>query len=525
MEIFWRLGVLLESFVGHGYASARWGFKAPNGNTLTILSQRLQWRLGRRRRPHACSRAVGNPRWPAKAALGGFQVMRTSIFYLVWLVLQCCCWAQSPAVLQARRNRAMRMLPDGILLLHATNALESETAPYFRQQPFFYYFTGLDDGASLILAIDAPKHESWLFVPDKLSGLLGSLTPAMVASSSELAQKTGVQHVALWTELASYLDQRLSAKHPPVLYTAEGTGWSAENLPANITQENRPDLFWQYAIAHRWAKAKVSPAEDKLKELLRDKEPGEIERLRMAGKASASTFLAALRTIAVGKSQRQIEGQIVLGCFEAGADGPAFWPWAMSGENGAFPRPFSALADYHHFNKKLEPGELVRLDLGCEVNHYGGDVGRTVPVSGQFEAGQRETWNMLVGAYRAGLARVRNGAKIQDIRRAWTEAIARNQPQLSTSLAQAAARAILAPKGAPFWSIHTVGLRVDDVRDSLRTGMVVAYEPIVSVQGQGFYLEDMLLITKEGYEVLTPGLPYTAEEIEQAMNSPASRRH
>ena len=120
---------------------------------------------------------------------------------------------------------------------------------------------------------------------------------------------------------------------------------------------------------------------------------------------------------------------------------------------------------------------------------------------------------------------VRNGAKIQDIRRAWTEAIARNQPQLSTPLAQAAARAILAPKGAPFWSIHTVGLRVDDVRDILRTGMVVAYEPIVSAQGQGFYLEDMLLITREGYEVLTPGLPYTAEEIEQAMNSPSSRRY
>ena len=54
--------------------------------------------------------------------------------------------------------------------------------------------------------------------------------------------------------------------------------------------------------------------------------------------------------------------------------------------------------------------------------------------------------------------------------------------------------------------------------------MVVAFEPIFSVDGQGFYLEDMILVTKDGHEILTPGLPYSADEIERAVRRPEDRR-
>ena len=50
--------------------------------------------------------------------------------------------------------------------------------------------------------------------------------------------------------------------------------------------------------------------------------------------------------------------------------------------------------------------------------------------------------------------------------------------------------------------------------------MVVAFEPIFSVEGQGFYLEDMILVTTDGHEILTPGLPYSADEIERAVRRP-----
>ena len=62
------------------------------------------------------------------------------------------------------------------------------------------------------------------------------------------------------------------------------------------------------------------------------------------------------------------------------------------------------------------------------------------------------------------------------------------------------------------------------VQGPLRPGMTINFEPIASIDGQGFYLEDMFLITKEGAELLTPGVPYTAEEVEAAMRSASGRR-
>ena len=63
------------------------------------------------------------------------------------------------------------------------------------------------------------------------------------------------------------------------------------------------------------------------------------------------------------------------------------------------------------------------------------------------------------------------------------------------------------------WSPRESGARPN----VLRTGMVLAFEPDVAVDGQAFYLEDMVLVRQDGSEVLTAGLPYTADEIEAAM--------
>jgi Xaa-Pro aminopeptidase len=68
-----------------------------------------------------------------------------------------------------------------------------------------------------------------------------------------------------------------------------------------------------------------------------------------------------------------------------------------------------------------------------------------------------------------------------------------------------------------WWEIHGVGLdAAEGMPEILRAGMVVAFEPIFSVEDQGFYLEDMLLVTKGSYEILTPGLPYSSDAIELA---------
>ena len=168
----------------------------------------------------------------------------------------------------------------------------------------------------------------------------------------------------------------------------------------------------------------------------------------------------------------------------------------------------------------MQAGELARIDVGCETDHYTSDVGRTAPVSGVWTAGQREAWNLLIDAYLAGLAIVRDGVTPVKIRDAFQAEVRMRRASLQTDLGGKAADLLLTAEGLRYWQLHHVGIDPSegaDLQAPLRAGMVVAYEPIFTVEGQGFYLEDLLLITDDGYELLTDGLPYTADDIELAM--------
>lgn len=78
------------------------------------------------------------------------------------------------------------------------------------------------------------------------------------------------------------------------------------------------------------------------------------------------------------------------------------------------------------------------------------------------------------------------------------------------------------PVNVPYWQVHTSNLLAAYPMEPLKEGTTINFEPIASVDGQGFFLEDLYLITKRGAELLTPGVPYSAEEIEAAMRD-ASR--
>ncbi|HEY1435838.1 MAG TPA: M24 family metallopeptidase, partial [Thermoanaerobaculia bacterium] len=192
------------------------------------------------------------------------------------------------------------------------------------------------------------------------------------------------------------------------------------------------------------------------------------------------------------------------------------------GPASAFPAPFESLGDYRHLNRVMRAGEIARVDVGCDRDHYKGDVGRTAPVSGRFDAGQRETWELLVAAYRAGLAVFRDGVTRDRVFAASLAEVRRRQPALATALGKKAAETLLAKDGLQWWEIHGVGLdSAEGMPETLRAGMTVDFEPIFSVDGQGFYLEDMILVTATGHEILTPGLPYAADEIERAVRLPS----
>lgn len=419
-----------------------------------------------------------------------------------------------------RRAAAITKVPDGLLLVPARAFRFHSEQDYwagFQQAPDFFYFTGLASAAGAVLVLDGAARQSWLFAPARLPGLAGRLQRLRVESGETSAAALGVTSVAPRSELAGFLKRRLAERPGLLLYTAQPVGSDAMTLDAALDE---PEAAWSHALAALWPAAQRRSASTLLAELRAIKSPAEIAVLRRVGRSSAAALKAGLRALHAGRSQREAEAAVIAGCMNAGAEGPSFWPWVMAGANSAFPAPLESLADYRHLNRVMQAGEVARVDVGCDVDHYKGDVGRTAPVGGSFDAGQRETWELLVAAYRAGLAMLHDGIKPAAVFAASLAEVKRRQPGLQTPLGRKASALLLQPDGLSFWQIHGVGLEsAERPPETLRAGMVVAFEPMLTVEGQGFYLEDMILITTTGYEILTPLLPYTAAEVERLVIS------
>jgi Xaa-Pro aminopeptidase len=416
--------------------------------------------------------------------------------------------------LQDRRRRAAMTFHDGIVLIHANSRMDI-AADGFRQDPFFYYLTGQENVVSALLAIDGKSGESWLFLPSQSPfakyGLKAPLTPG-----PDAVHQSGIDHVVDWTQLESFLATR-AASSIPLYYAKDGLA-SFEEMPANLLSPKAPGApLWLQPILAKWPSLTAKDVTDPLTNLMAVQDPDEVASVRSVAKSTVAAIAAGMRAIHPGVSQRAVESSVESACWAAGAHGSNFWPWVMSGENAVFPKPLASLAAYDHLGREMRSGELVRLDVGCEYQHYLGDLGRTVPVSGRYTDEQRETWNIFVAAYRKAVTKLREGVKVSDVYEAWSQELLNHRSTAKSVLAQHAIDSWSKRENVPFWQIHTSNLLAGWPPDPLPAGTTINFEPIASVDGQGFFLEDMYIIRKDGAELLTPGVPYTAEEIEAAM--------
>jgi Xaa-Pro aminopeptidase len=431
----------------------------------------------------------------------------------ITLIVLSCMAAAEDTVTRARRQRAATAFHDGILLLHANSEL-SLTADGFHQDPFFYYFTGLSNTVGAMLAIDGKSSESWLFLPSEPPLSTLGLQPE-VQPGRDGTKPLGIDHVVDWSELEKFLSAH-AGQTAPLYYADDPSQFAA--LPPNLLSPKWPKApTWLQIILQRWPSFEVKESSEVIKPLMAIQSADEVAALRFAAKATVPAVMAGMRAIRPGASQRSAEAAVENACWEAGAHGSSFWPWAMSGDNAVFPNAFTSIARYDHLDRNMRAGELVRLDVGCEWSHYMGDLGRTVPVSGHYDDGQRETWNIFVAAYQAGIPVLRDGATVEQVFDAWRTELLRHRASAKTLLAQHAIDSWSERKNVPFWQVHTTNLLAAFPVGPLRDGTTINFEPIASIDGQGFFLEDMFVITKNGAELLTPGVPYTAEAIENAM--------
>jgi Xaa-Pro aminopeptidase len=420
---------------------------------------------------------------------------------------------------RARRDRAMQAAPNALVLVRSRSSAMADNQDGFRQDAAFYYLTGLENAAGALLLMDSRRHESWLFVPPpgqlRRFGSLMHPPYGYVEAGQASAERLGLERVVYWDEFVTFVDRRL-AEDPSLIILGPFSSGTLSMQPATLTGHNEVRL-WETVLRARWPKAQFGPIPDPIN-LRAIKDANEIAALRRVAESSSAALRAGLAALRPGRRQRDAEVDVVAACVHAGAEGVSFWPWLMTGSNSDIAMAIQSLADYRFLDRTMRAGELARVDVGCAQDHYEGDVGRTAPVSGRFDQGQREAWDMFVAAYRAGLDAIKPGRTAKDVFAAWQSEFKRGRPQLRTSFGKRTAEVALSAEGAKFWQMHGVGLQnAEGLIEMLTPGQVLAFEPILTVDGVGLYLEDMILITPDGAEVLTKGLPYTSFEIEASM--------
>jgi Xaa-Pro aminopeptidase len=425
--------------------------------------------------------------------------------------------AQVPAsAYPARRAAALAAIGGNLLIVPARASFLADDQLGFVQASDFQYLTGLGELVGAVLLLDGSTSAATLFVQPRNP----LLTRGQVAADAASARSLQLSAIEPIDRLEPWLKQRV-ARLPSIVYVAptDVRGAVAAPLPmANSVAR------WQAWLASLGASS-VNPATEVIRPLREIKDANEIAVLREVGRTSGAAFMTGLRALAPQKWQHETELAVVNACRAAGARGISFWPWTMSGPNADFHSLWDSFLSYDHVDRQMQAGEVVRVDIGCQVAHYMGDVGRTAPVSGRFTEGQREAWDLFIAGYRAGLAAIKDQVRPKTVYDAALAEVRRLAPALATSEGRHAADTLLGPQGTEAWQLHGVGLDdAEGLPETLRAGMAVAYELMFTVDGDGFYLEDMVLVTRGGSELLTPGLPYTAREIEAAMAAGASRR-
>lgn len=261
------------------------------------------------------------------------------------------------------------------------------------------------------------------------------------------------------------------------------------------------------------------------------KSRAELKVMRQAARISSNAHRRVMQACRPGVWEYQLEVEFVSACVHQGAKAQAYPPIVGAGAN-------ACTLHYIDNRDQLPDQQMLLIDAGCELDCYASDITRSYPVNGRFSEAQRQLYEVVLAAQYAAIEKVKPGSHWNDPHDAAVRTITRGLIKLGI-LKGSLAAAIKAEKYKAFFphrTGHWLGMDVHDVGDYkvdgawrlLEPGMVLTIEPGIYIPAGskgvakkwwniGIRIEDDVLVTKEGYEVLTKDAPKSIEEIETIM--------
>jgi Xaa-Pro aminopeptidase len=258
------------------------------------------------------------------------------------------------------------------------------------------------------------------------------------------------------------------------------------------------------------------------------KTSAELEAMRTAIRLTAEGHVAAMRSVKPEQYEYELEAVLRQAFLRGGSARPAYAPIVGSGPNATV---------LHHVRnqRKMQAGDLVLIDAGAEYDYYAADITRTFPVSGRFTEAQKRIYELVLAVQLSVIEKVRPGAHLRALQDHTVEALTQGLCELGI-IAGPPKEAVAEGRYKPYYMHgvgHYLGMDVHDVGSYFDGEIPIPFEPgtVITVEpglyfapdklevpeeyrGIGVRIEDDVLVTAQGCEVLSASIPKTVAELE-----------
>jgi Xaa-Pro aminopeptidase len=467
--------------------------------------------------------------------------------------------AFSKDVYAARRARLVSELADGVIVVPG-RYLISPGDELAKQDPTFWYLTGVESPYAILVLVPERgtagsstrlRWRSALFLPTAYQFAGGQFPmtddafrrAAWNRPRRRLVPGRDAQEAAgvdMTFPIDSFVPRvRELARGANVLYT---TVESPLYAPPGLTAPLSLGSQFATAVAALFPGAEVRDVVPLVARLRTVKDAREIAALRVAAKIAGDGLIEAMRAVRPGVNDREIAGLMEYVWKREGSPRASFPPIVMSGPNAM--TLFTLQRErYNAIDHVMRAGELVFIDYGAaEYLTYASDLCRTLPVSGTYTPQQRKYYDIVLEAQEAAIGAIRPGVMMVDVIKKAAEAFRKRGLEQYENVAKMGVDHVWGLMPSPTHYLardggitrysasgmgvrdlgHMVGLEATDGRDWSRplvAGMVVTVEPKIYIPDKqiAIMIEDEVLVTPGGHEVLSAHVPKRVEDVERVM--------
>ena len=420
----------------------------------------------------------------------------------------------------ARRARLAQAMQAGVAVVPtAPERVRNRDTHYpYRFDSHFYYLTGFPEPEAVLVIVAGTPARSLLFCREKNEER--ETWDGFRHGPAGARERFGFDEAQPISTLDAKLAELLADQ--PALYFPVG---------ADATWDARA-MGWMNAVRAN-ARAGVSAPERVhdvralVDEMRLVKDAHELGLMRRAGTISSGAHRRAMQASRPGRFEYELEAELMHEFRRHGAQFPAYWPIVAGGAN-------ACVLHYVANDAQLREGDLVLIDAGCELGGYASDITRTHPVNGRFSGAQREVYELVLAAQAAAIGKVRAGNAWNEPHDAAVRVLAEGLRALK--LVPGSLDEVLEKESYKRFYMHRtghwLGLDVHDAGDykragkwrTLAPGMTLTVEPGLYIRaaadvperlhGIGIRIEDDVVVTDKGCEVLTAEAPKSIADIE-----------